>query len=360
MSEWRCRFCGKHNERATGVCECKTPMGGQCPGDLRERPALPSYAYVPTKGQVKKLHKESPDLDVRTAEEILKDIREERASVNAPRPKLRWVPEDQRHMLELDVFDLHVGKLAWALETGENYDAGIATERAEAAVEDLLQQAQCYAVEKILLPLGNDFLHYDTLSGTTTAGTPQDRDSRYQLMYRRAFTLARRMAERCALIAPVHLLIVPGNHDTLSTFTLGVALEAYFHADPRITVENTPKPRKYVRYGVNLIGFAHGHNEPHKRLPGLMPVEVPDDWALTRYREFHVGHFHKSKVTDPVRVDGENGVRVRVLQSLTGTDAWHAAMGYVGEHAAAEAFVWSHARGLRANLISTVWRDAAA
>lgn len=266
-------------------------------------PLHPVYAehakFAPKKGELKKLFKDEPDLDTRTAKHVLEDIRRE--SRESPKPRLRWVPQEERHLLEIDVFDLHVGKLAWPEETGEDYNARIASERAIEAVEDLLAQAVPYPLERILLPWGNDFLHYDTLSGLTTAGTPQDRDSRYQLMFRRASALSRQIVRRCAEIAPVDVLVMPGNHDSVSSFTLGMVLEAAFEADPRVSVDVSPRPRKYREYGVNLLGFAHGHEEPHKRYPMLMPVEEPEAWSHTKFREFHVGHFHKSKVTDPVR-----------------------------------------------------------
>lgn len=277
---------------------------------------------------------------------------------SADKPRLRWVPEDERHALEVCLMDPHIGKLAWAEETGDNYDARIAVDRVRGALDDLLAQSKAYPLEQIILPLGNDFLHYDTLSGMTTAGTPQDRDSRYQLMFRRGRALGAALIRASAEVAPVKVVVVPGNHDEVSMFHLGEVWQAEFSSDPRVAVDNRARLRKYIRYGVNLIGYTHGKNEPHKKLPQIMAVEEPALWAETRYREFHVGHFHTSKVTDPVAVESYNGVRVRVLPSLSGTDAWHAGMGYVGEVPEAQAFVWSRTRGLRANLFSVALGDA--
>jgi hypothetical protein len=65
-------------------------------------------------------------------------------------------------------------------------------------------------------------------------------------------------------------------------------------------------------------------------------------------------------VKDTTPVNSTNGVRVRVLQSLSGTDNWHSRQGYVGECGAAEAFIWSKTRGLRANLVSNRGRDEVA
>lgn len=266
---------------------------------------------------------------------------------------------DDPHMLELCIMDAHLSKLAWGEETGgANYDMAICEARVDAAVDDLLYQARSYDIEKIVLPWGNDFFHFDTISGMTTAGTPMDRDSRFQKMFRKGRAIASRAVRRCAAIAPVELVIVPGNHDEITSFLLGEVLAAEFEDDERVTVDNSPRLRKYVKYGANLIGYTHGKDEPHKKLPLIMAQEVPHLWGETVFREVHTGHFHSSKVTDATPVNSFNGVRVRILQSLSGTDAWHARHGYVGETGGAEAFVWSASKGLRANLFHLL-REAA-
>jgi hypothetical protein len=42
----------------------------------------------------------------------------------------------------------------------------------------LLKRTSTYPLAEILLVVGNDLLHTDSRSNTTTAGTPQDTDSR--------------------------------------------------------------------------------------------------------------------------------------------------------------------------------------
>lgn len=321
-----------------------------------------SALYKPKSGQLKKLMKEveTPESLRALADGILKDIREAAADRERPKPKIKWAPEKARHMFEICVMDAHIGKLAWSEETGENYDIKIATERVHDAVDDLLDQARAFSsVVKIVLPWGNDFFHYDTLTGTTTAGTPQDRDSRYQKMFRCGRALASEIVQKCAEFAPVELIVVPGNHDELSAFLLGEVLEAEFKNDARVDVRNELRPRKYTAFGKSLLGYTHGHAEPHGKLPGIMALEVPDLWAAASHREWHLGHLHTSKRTDSRPVDSTDGVRIRVLQSLTGLDNWHAKQGYVGGPGGCEAFVWNHEHGLRANLFHHLGERAA-
>ena len=44
-------------------------------------------------------------------------------------PKLEYKKIDNGHLLEINIFDLHFGKLCWGLETGDNYDTKIASKR---------------------------------------------------------------------------------------------------------------------------------------------------------------------------------------------------------------------------------------
>jgi len=254
------------------------------------------------------------------------------------------------HMLEVCIFDLHIGKLAWAEETGHDYDVRIADERARAALEDLLWQASLYPVSRIVLPLGNDFYQVDTISGQTTAGTLVDRDTRYHKMFEVGRGLASWMIHRCASVAPVVVPVVPGNHDTQAVYSLGQALTWEYASDPRVTIDNAPTRRKYQRWGSNLIGYTHGNEEKISDLAQIMATERAKEWGETTCREWRIGHRHRPKQMQSVSVDSKNGVRVREISSLSGDDAWHTMRGYVGEPKEAEAFVWRFRGGVRAHL----------
>lgn len=259
-------------------------------------------------------------------------------------------PATNGYVLEVCLFDLHLAKLAWDEETGESYDLPIAIQRAEAAFAELLSRGrgtmQGHPPDEIILPLGNDFFHYDHITGLTTAGTPQDRDSRYAKMFRSGRALASRFIRMAAEEAgKVQVVIVPGNHDRLSCFTMGEVLGAEFLRDTRVTVDNTPRLRKYVERGNVLIGYTHGSDEKVRSLPQLMATEVREAWGRTRKHEWHLGHLHKRGTMETVSVNEELGCVTRYISSLTGTDAWHYSKGYVGNTPAAEAFIWDTTAG---------------
>jgi hypothetical protein len=262
----------------------------------------------------------------------------------APKPARVKYPKGKGCLLEVDIFDAHFGKLCWGKESGQDYDLKIATQLYGEAVEGLLARAGGYPIREILLPLGNDLFHVDNPHNTTAAGTPQDCDGRSHKVFSEGRAAMKNTIDRLRQIAPVQVLMVPGNHDPESVFYLGEVLQGWFHRTPGVTIDNSPLLRKYHRYGVNLLGFTHGNKERHHNLPLLMATEQKAAWAATKFREFHIGHFHKLNTIHFQPVQEFNSIRVRTLSSLTPPDAWHKSMGYEGLRAA-QAFVWDAADG---------------
>ena len=69
---------------------------------------------------------------------------------------IKRVDNGGNYMLEVNIFDLHFGKLCWNGETGEDYDTKIASKRFHSAIDDLIQKASVYNISKILFPIGNE------------------------------------------------------------------------------------------------------------------------------------------------------------------------------------------------------------
>jgi hypothetical protein len=255
---------------------------------------------------------------------------------------------DDPHMLEVSLPDIHVGKLVWGAENGgKPYDSKIALELAITAATNLWNKAGFFAIDRVLLPLGSDLWNTDNSTNTTTAGTPQDSDSRWQKVFSAGVELAIALIEMHRGKTPggVDVLMIPGNHDGTRTFYAGVVLEERYRNCPDVRINNSPNPRKYFRFGTNLLGFTHGDKEKHDKLPMLLATECPKDWFETTHREFHVGHLHQMRETRYVAGIEHGAVRVRILPSLSGCDAWHHSSGYVGSRRAAEAYVWSFKNG---------------
>jgi hypothetical protein len=268
----------------------------------------------------------------------------------APTPEKISYPKEQGGLLwEYSAPDLHLCKLAHKEETGENYDYKIAKEVFNKTLNDALEKVKPYKIDKIIFPCGNDFLNSDTLNNTTTAGTPQDSDSRHFKMFREGYKLLISAILKLKKVAPVEVLIVLGNHSTVSEMHIGELLEVYFRNDPDVTVNNSAAPRKYIKHGVNLIGFVHGNLEKHNKLPLLMATEKPREWASATTKVWHLGHLHQQKI-----IQEDCGVIVEILPSLSGADAYHSRHGYIGNTRASMSFLYDKKKGLVARFYHTL------
>lgn len=246
----------------------------------------------------------------------------------------------------LSIPDIHVGKLAWGAEVGENYDTSIAVETYTLAASHLLKRLSECGVAHILYVVGNDLLHVDGFDNTTTAGTPQDVDSRFQKAFKRAKEMVVSTIVEAANIAEVDVIIQPGNHDRLLTWTLGEVIAALFNNSQGINIVNKETYRKYVQYGRLLFGITHGDKTKHTALPTIMATEAPEAWGETRHREWLLGHRHRKQDFMSIGVDEHNGVRIRYLPSLSGQDRWHYEHGYSNLRSA-ETHVYSPEEGVQ-------------
>jgi len=271
-----------------------------------------------------------------------------------PRAVVKRIRPAGQHMLEIAVPDLHLGKLAWSEETrGANYDHRIAVDVFRAAVTSLVERTAAFNFSRVVFVLGNDFLHADTAAGTTTRGTPLDMDSRYHKLYRVGRELLVETIDRLRQVAPVEVPVVPGNHDTLSAFTLGDSLECWYHNTPHVTIDNAAVQNKYMQHGAVMLMWTHGDKGKKNNYPLLMATEQPKMFAATIHRECHTGHLHK------LQADELMGVRTRICPSLAPADAWHAQNHLVNNARSAEGYVWHPDEGLVSLAVYTVPREVA-
>ena len=266
---------------------------------------------------------------------------------------------DSGVMCEIEFPDLHIGKYASKNQTGTENNKEIAMAAFEKATDELLSYASLFKPELILVPLGNDLMHIDNLVRTTTKGTPQDADGIYQDIYEFALEGVIRFINKARQIANVHILVIPGNHDELSSFHMGAALRGRYHDTEDVFIDNGATSRKYFRWGCSLLGFVHGgKGDPSPdTLPMLMATEKPKDWGATTHREWHLGHEHRGKAIKWLTTNSELGVVLRVLPSLTSADYWHFKHGFVEQKRVAEMYIWSRKDGFVGMFSSTPIKD---
>ena len=250
-------------------------------------------------------------------------------------------------MWEIGMPDIHMGKLAWADQTGEdNYDIKIAGVRSRKTIEDFLSRAGSY--EKILFPVGQDFFHIDNVSNETTSGTRMDVEGRWEKLFTEGVEFLVWAVAELRRLAPVDIFYVPGNHDRLLSYCAVVSLSHAFSKADGVTVDLSPTPRKYRSFGKCLLGFSHG--KEGKRIEKLMQVEQPKMWGESWWREYHLSDLHH----EIVKEDG--GITFRRISSITSTDGWHADKGFKGAVRKGQAFEWDKELGLL-NIMNSVVKE---
>jgi len=252
-------------------------------------------------------------------------------------PRIQKI-SNERNALLINLSDLHLGRLAWAVETGfGNYDVKIATNIVNEAVDTLLKRASGYQIERIIFLLGGDYFNYNTSNPfpQTVNGTPQESDVRQQKMFRIGRELACKQIERLSMHATVEVVIIKGNHDAELIFGLGEVLEAKYENNSNIIVDNIPIDRKYKTYGTNLIGVSHGKYEKKTDLPMLMANEAKQHWGDADYKYFHIGHKHHEFVED------RQGVIILTAPTAAEVDDYEASRGYTMANRAVKAWVYN-------------------
>lgn len=253
-----------------------------------------------------------------------------------PKPRrdtrtLRAPTEPQ--MVVFGLYDAHIGALAWDGETEVNNDTSLAVERCKKAIDDLLDRLEPHDIVEVIVPMGNDFMHFDNERGETTSGrVTVDFDSRYGRVIVACHDVAAyqidEILRRLKHVAKIKIIYVGGNHDRLAALNICHWLQARYQNEPRVEVDTTMHPRKYVTYGGCLIGLAHGDGLKLTEVYRLMAEEAREEWAKATCREMHVGDKHHRKQMDLKAVDTYGKVTVRQNSSIAPKDNWSTRMGY--------------------------------
>lgn len=222
-------------------------------------------------------------------------------------------------------FDYHVGMLAWHKEGGDDWDLDIAYDTGTSAMQMLVDGAP--ASDSAVINIGGDFLHFDGLLPITpTHGHVLDADSRFGKVVDVAIKLIRQLVN-LALQKHRHvtLLIMEGNHDLASSLWLRKLFSALYENEPRVTVHESEMPYYAIEWGINMLGFHHGHLKKNDSLPGLFAAMFREMWGRCRKVYLHTGHRHHKEEKD------HTGARVTQHPTLAAMDAHAARGGYFTE-----------------------------
>jgi uncharacterized protein YkuJ len=333
MAEIRPRLSPQEYELFKAFREQHSAMIEECEANGIPAANVSQYWYKSEKFSLNvKQNSQKSYFDVR--DEIITELLE-----FAPKyPKVIYPKIKDSHLLVVDPADIHIGKLASAFETGEDYDNQIAVQRVREGIAGIISKSQGFNIDQILLIIGNDILHIDTPKRMTTSGTPQDTTGMWYDNFKIAKQIYVEIIETLVQIAPVHVQYDPSNHDYTNGFFLADTINSWFSKHPSVTFNTSISHRKYYTYGDNLIGTTHGDGAKEADLPLLMAHEAPE-WSASKHRYFYTHHIHHKKSKDYM------GVCVESLRSPSGTDSWHHRQGYQHAPKAVEAFIHSKEHG---------------
>lgn len=196
------------------------------------------------------------------------------------------------------VSDFHLGMLAWADESGDDWDMKIAEDLFSKWFDAAFQKAPDAGVGVINL-LG-DFAHFDSLDAVTpSSGHVLDADTRYQKLVRYMIRMVRRVVNM-ALVKhkSVRLLIVQGNHDESGMIWLAEMFNTLYDNEPRVFVDTSPDVYKMVQHGKTTLFFHHGHKARFDAIEPVMIAKFRKAFGESVYSYAHVGHLHHQKIVE--------------------------------------------------------------
>lgn len=244
-------------------------------------------------------------------------------------------------LLEIPPIELHLGKIASKLTTGEEYNIEIAKKRFFDIFEKIYEKQRKEKCEKCLLVIGSDFFNSEHDNVTSTHKIPQQNCAHYMDIFTEGVKMYIQVIKTLrTMFSKVDVMLCAGNHARAMEFFLYTALEQAYKYDNIVNFNKNYQETQYFEYGANVIFFNHGDTDI-KKLIHSIPAEFPQVWGKHIYRELHLGHLHKEVV-----VDDESGMITRRIGSPCGTDMWHKLNRYVGATKKHQIFIWDKENGL--------------
>lgn len=271
---------------------------------------------------------------------VVNAIKQEVEPIDLP-PKKESISLREETLMEIPPVELHLGKIASKLTTGEEYDINIAENRFYSIFEEVFRKQENERCQTCLLVIGSDFFNSEFNNATSTNKIPQQNCAHYidifsagVRMYQRVILQLREMFN------DVYVMLCAGNHARAMEFFLYVALQQAYLNDDVVHFSNNYQETQAFEFGENVIFYNHGDADI-KRLIRSIPAEFSKAWGEHRNRELHLGHLHKEVV-----VDDESGMITRRVGSPCATDVWHKLNRYVGNTKKHQVFVWNAYSGL--------------
>jgi len=280
------------------------------------------------------------------ADAILESLRE---SIDPVAPVKRSQTGDSELLNLFVLTDAHIGMLAWHEETDEDWDTQMAEEVIVRWFGEAISRAP-KAKRAVFAELG-DLLHSDSLEALTPASkNVLDADSRYAKVVRVAIRIMRQIISMLLKqYDEVDVIVAEGNHNPSGAIWCREMLAALYAEEPRLTVDQSPKPFYCVEHGDTSLFFHHGHQVKIGELDRVMASEFREIFGRTKHSFAHMGHLHhREKESQLMVVEQHRTLAARDAHGArhgynAGTDAscitYHKSFGEVGRVTVSKAMV---------------------
>lgn len=231
------------------------------------------------------------------------------------------------------LYDLHLDRTSWS-SPDEARDVFLA------ALADLFRGYKRNQFDRIIFPIGNDFLNWDNWNKTTTAGTQMQSGNRPDEIIAVGQQTLTAGIDYLTQFGDVDVVVVPGNHDWLLSHMLGRILAAWYRDSKNVTVDDGLDAWKYRSGPGWLLALTHGKEPGTKRamkaedLAAALPLKAPELWRENQYREVQTGHLHHKNRGYVSVLRDVDGVVVRRVASLAPRDDYEGANLYMANREA--------------------------
>ncbi|MCC4326090.1 metallophosphoesterase [Limosilactobacillus reuteri] len=216
-------------------------------------------------------------------------------------------PTTTKNTLIVPLFDLHFGI--------SSYDS----------MKPYLDQIYCRIANQpytnLLIILGGDYFHSDSMTKSQTVkGTQLDHVDMQKVIQDGTKFFNKLMTYAIAFSKHVHIISVPGNHDSDLAYVWGLGMKERYknEVDSFNITLNT-----WAAFNIDRCGFLIAHGDIAKnRLPLLFASDAKEIWSKTSYHAVFWGHYHKEVVND------DNGVVEFQVGTPKPSDTWEKRKGF--------------------------------
>jgi hypothetical protein len=216
--------------------------------------------------------------------------------------------------LVLPIVDLHYNLLVTKFIAGNDYNCQIARDRFLSVIDDVIERVQNKKLKKIIFPVGNDLFNANGINGTTFKGTPQVNEKDIREAYVELFELMVFAITKLATVAPVDVVYIPSNHDKEVTFYFVHNLNTQFRNCEDVTVDFSPIPNKYRKFGNTIMFFSH--DAKLDKTGNVVFDEAMQLLADAKYVEGFLAHLHTETVKN------NRNITMRRLPTFSGRSIW--------------------------------------